>query len=45
MADTGYSSGSKEEENDSPTKSEEKREFKDPLISGLDVNDDVDVCL
>ena len=44
MADTGYSSGSKDGENDSPTKSEEKRAFKDPLISGLDITDDADVC-
>ncbi|CAG2191162.1 SNX7_30 [Mytilus edulis] len=43
MADTGYSSGSKDGENDSPTKSEEKRAFKDPLISGLDITDDADM--
>ena len=43
MADTGYSSSSKDGENDSPTKLEGPRAFKDPLISGLDIADDVDV--
>lgn len=43
MADTGNSSGSKDGETESPTKSEGQIGFKDPLISGLDINDDAEV--